>query len=282
MIAYQRSRAIIENLKAVAAQRLDAPATNGKISQLNVASLVSKGSNTNTPHAPSLTPTNTPHAPRKRKRRSRAKPSTHTPGDYVHAAKLIEDEHGFIQYREHRTDPRWRDLDEEGVMLAHYNHMSTQGPLAAMTLNLSPEVEAQALAQPNTASWLREKLTRALKQHLGHVPDFVFALDVTDKKSGERLHLHGLINVPVEFHKQVVAALKATGGSWDAKGRRDKQTHVEAAYATPWASYAARNRKRVGKIVRGRTIAGTASARAGAEKAFEHWREQRKKLISQR
>jgi hypothetical protein len=145
----------------------------------------------------------------------------------------------FKTLRAYRKPAEWRDLtDEFAVEWFHYG-LQTLGPTASFTLNLSPEIEAQAKREGS--DWLFRRISRNLKAALGRKPEFWSALELTDDI--RRLHSHGELQAaPAEF-KAVRKALRKAGGEWPTV--RQHQAHTRANPRLPWANYSVKDAWRI-------------------------------------
>ena len=119
---------------------------------------------------------------------------------------------------------------------AHYA-LALAGEFSAITLQLSDEVEAEALKKGGGAKrFLTERMAYHLEAGLGRQVQFWFRLETADVP-GSRLHLHGEIGCAPRELPKARAALRKAGGKWDARGAR-YQAHTTPEPDNGYVSYA--------------------------------------------
>ena len=140
--------------------------------------------------------------------------------------------------RGHRRAAPWRDASLElRAQFAHFALVGGGGGAHAMTVNLSRNVEALALAGSSGAKrYLSRRLSHYLDQALGRSVQFWFELDVSDRPAS-RLHLHGGIACNANEVRGVKAALRRAGGEW-AKNAMKHQVALSPDPDDGFVSYA--------------------------------------------
>ena len=134
-----------------------------------------------------------------------------------------------------KAPPRWRDLDDGGLVYMHVAGAYAHGRVVPFTINLTDEVEARARASPLPAGWLRDRIDRRIRQRLGRRVEILVGLEFNKK---ERLHGHGVLTpVPLADEGEVREALKLAGG----KGYKGEQVRLNKNQPdSGWASYIAK------------------------------------------
>ncbi len=137
----------------------------------------------------------------------------------------------------HRVPPTWREASI--YLRAEFAFLALQqlGPVAGFTLNLSPEIEAQARAKASPLDWLHRRIRRELKAALGRPVAFMAAIEETDDHL-RRLHLHGVLQLDASNELEAACARKAlrrAGGEWEHT--RNKQAHIQTGIDAGWISY---------------------------------------------
>lgn len=100
------------------------------------------------------------------------------------------------------------------------------------TLNLHLDIEALALRQPATASWLRDRIAVELRAALGRSVPLFFGLEQTWRG---RLHVHGVLGIAAHEAERARKALRRAGGEWDEN--RQFQAETEADPDHGWTAY---------------------------------------------
>jgi hypothetical protein len=100
------------------------------------------------------------------------------------------------------------------------------------TLRLRKDIEAQALAQPGAADWLRRRIARELKRGLCRNVELFGNLEVDDN---DGLHIHGQFIVNDNEIDRAKECLRRAGGIWDR--RYQAHSHPDAP-DLGWVSYA--------------------------------------------
>lgn len=139
--------------------------------------------------------------------------------------------------RAHRVPADWRDASP--LLTAHYVHLAlrTFGPVHSFSLNLRPDVEAQARLQADECDWLYRRIARELKKALGRKVEFVMMVEETDDWT-HRLHVHGEVQCSADEAKAARKALRAAGGEW--KAVRQHQAHTDENPDDGWIGYCAK------------------------------------------
>ena len=134
--------------------------------------------------------------------------------------------------RKHRTPADPRDISvylrAEYLLLA----LRDSGPVHSFTLNLRPDIEALACADPSTGDFLRRRLTYQLETILGRKVEFFF---VVEQAAHRRVDLHGCLGISSQEAKAARLALRRAGGEWPAA--RQHQSHTEEEPDAKWNSY---------------------------------------------
>lgn len=154
--------------------------------------------------------------------------------------------------RQYRAPAAWRDLSDEALCTLWHVALKASGPTYGFTLNLSPEIEEAARAQPSPVSWLQKRIASKLKDALDRTVEFHMALD--EAQRGHRLHIHGEMGVTPGELEAAKAALRRAGGKWDA-GAAQKQVDTVSDPDFGWANYMATKCWRI-RATRGRTGQG--------------------------
>jgi hypothetical protein len=102
------------------------------------------------------------------------------------------------------------------------------------TLRLRKDIEAQALAQPRTADWLRRRIARELKTGLGRNVDLFGNLEVDDN---DGLHVHGQFIVSDDEIERARECLRRAGGVWERNRRYQAHSHRDRVPDLGWPSY---------------------------------------------
>lgn len=129
--------------------------------------------------------------------------------------------------------------------------------IVAVTLDLSPKVEALALAQPEPADYLRKRINHHAKRALGAAPAGIWTTGIVST-SGDRLHMHGLVAIDPDHLEGLTIALRKAGGTV-APAFREHQAHIAPAWSARALLYVAQNAQEEGSVgrVHGRTIVAT-------------------------
>lgn len=148
-------------------------------------------------------------------------------------------------------------------MLAHARSESLV--IVAVTVRLSPKIEAKGWTKEQPCDWLRCRANAAIETALGYKPFGIWATGVRSKR-GDALHLHGLVavdprDVEVAHPKHPSAleiALRPVGGSVDKKfvGRQVKVKHPWSAGALEYLLDNAEEEGSTGRV-QGRTLVVT-------------------------
>lgn len=92
-----------------------------------------------------------------------------------------------------RTPADWQSATPFLKTMYWHEAIRSLGHCFAFSLNLDPEIEAKARAQPKTADWIRRRINRELQVSSNDQrPSFWFVLERTEKD--DRLHLHGEVS----------------------------------------------------------------------------------------
>lgn len=134
-----------------------------------------------------------------------------------------------------KAPPRWKDLDDAGLVYMHVAGAYLLGRVITFTLNLTEDVELLARAEADPAAWLRNRIVRRAKQQLGRRVEVLVCLEVNGK---DKLHAHGVI-APVTSNEDeaVEDALVLAGGA----GYRGEQVKLKGLPDSGWASYLAKD-----------------------------------------
>ncbi len=126
----------------------------------------------------------------------------------------------------------WRDLSDEARPDYYLAALRRRGPVHGFTLNLHLDIEALALRQPATATWLRDRIAVELRAALGRSVPLFFGLEQTWRG---RLHVHGVLGIAAHEAERARKALRRAGGEWD--GNRQFQAETEADPDHGWTAY---------------------------------------------
>lgn len=137
--------------------------------------------------------------------------------------------------RQHRTPAAWRDLSDQAALEWFHHALRFTGPIAAVTVNLSPSVESMVRNSDNAAQWLSKRIYRQLEIALGRKVDCWFAFEETIHR---RLHLHGEIQVGPDEAKAARKALRLAAGEWE--DARQHQVKTKADPSVVWSNYSAK------------------------------------------
>jgi hypothetical protein len=134
--------------------------------------------------------------------------------------------------RKHRVPAEWRDICD--LQKADYLHEALKmlGPVHSLSANLSPDIEAKALAQANALDWLRRRISHHLKTALKRQVEFWI---VPEEGDHHRLHLHGEIGVDASEAESARKAIRKACGEW--KETRQHQVHTSLEPDAGWPGY---------------------------------------------
>ena len=174
------------------------------------------------------------------------------------------------KYKRTRTPPRWDEAT--ALSKAVFFHREVAKRLGvSFTLNLSPEVEKSARADPRSfTEHIRRRLQRALKAAFNRSVDFWFGIDVSAEG---RPHLHGGVAVLIDEQASLLRSLTQAGGKWASAHGVGHQAHIGQRLDDEWAAYAV---KTIGPSRReeyGCMISVTDNIRRQAKRAFDSERE---------
>jgi hypothetical protein len=138
-----------------------------------------------------------------------------------------------------------------------------------LSLNLNPDLEAKAKADPNGfLDHMSRRVRRYLKKILGRVPELVL---VAGNEKG-RLHIHGIIGLDPNEVPRAREALLAAGGTWSHKRGQQHQLDLQpipAAQLDIKSGYLVKNMDQARAILSARKVTITSAARARAEALYE-------------
>lgn len=165
--------------------------------------------------------------------------------------------------------PRWDEADE--LLKATFFHREIaklQG--TSFTLNLSPEIEAAAKADPTSfTAHVRRRLARSLKKSFGHPVPFWFAIDIS---AHGRPHLHGGIAMSRNDLGRLTEALQRAGGKWAARRGKEHQVALGTRLDDAWARYATKAIRPKAQAEFGKMLTVTDEILRPARIAFEEAR----------
>lgn len=167
--------------------------------------------------------------------------STHTestnpgPLDSKHLKRARILDRLFSRYKRTRTPPRWDEASALAKAVFFHREVAKRGGVS-FTLNLSPEVENAARADPRSfTEHIKRRLSRHLKSAFGKSVDFWFGLDISP---AGRPHLHGGIVVTHNEAEALLRALTRAGGEWGSVRGARHQAHLGARLDDDWGTYA--------------------------------------------
>lgn len=136
--------------------------------------------------------------------------------------------------RQYRTPAPWRDVSDEMKVTFRHLALKTFGPVYAITLNLSDEVEALARSQDYPLGWLRDRVSYHLKEALGR--SVQFHLVAEEAKLGRRLHIHGEMQITLPERRKARPALRKAGGAVPEEFK-SKQLRIRPNPDAGWLNY---------------------------------------------
>lgn len=193
---------------------------------------------------------------------------------FQHGRRYISDDAVFPI--EHRTLPHWHQLNEGGKALAAFDYMASTGrPFYAVSLELDDKTRAKAEAAPSFLRYMHDRVVRQLaKRFPGPPRDFVLAAEVRTK-TGDRSHIHALIQFDREEEYLVTPALEDAGGTGFVQKRHGDRQVDYSGFRVPdryWLSYGLKDAAYTKRRLKGSVISTTTAVRRGSEEAFETWR----------
>ncbi|WP_188720023.1 hypothetical protein [Nitratireductor aestuarii] len=158
-------------------------------------------------------------------------------------AELFADARHWSQFyadgpRLHRTPAAFRDLSDQASLEWFHHTLRVTGPAFDFTANLAPDVSEQAKVKPSAARWLRDRLSRRLKQQLGYSPEFWFIIEQSDRGL---IHLHGeiTINEDLATIEKCRKAMRLACGEWNRN--RQHQVKLRRNPGIWWTNYVAKD-----------------------------------------
>jgi hypothetical protein len=116
--------------------------------------------------------------------------------------------------RQYRKPAQWRDISDHLKVTLRHVALKTFGPVMAVTLNLSPEMEALARSQTYPLGWLHRRVSHHLNEALQRSVQFHVVME--EAGNDHRLHLHMEIQASFADRRRVREALRKIGGAWNA------------------------------------------------------------------
>ena len=145
--------------------------------------------------------------------------------------------------RQYRKPAQWRDISDQLKVTLRHVALKTFGPVMAVTLNLSPEMEALARSQTYPLGWLHRRVSHHLNEALQRSVQFHVVME--EAGNDHRLHLHMEIQASFADRRRVREALRKIGGAWNADApHRQFRTRLQPDIG--WANYLVGDLWRVG------------------------------------